>query len=99
MKTSIEEKDGILFATLAGEMDTAAAKEAEKVLQPLYKSDGRDVIIDCEGLDYIASSGLRILILILKGAKSWRQPCGAAPRQQRHHERVPPDRICRHLRR
>ena len=70
MKTSIEEKDGILFATLAGEMDTAAAKEAEKVLQPLYKSDGRDVIIDCEGLDYIASSGLRILILILKGAKS-----------------------------
>ena len=28
------------------------------------------VIIDCEHLDYIASSGLRILISLLKGAKA-----------------------------
>ena len=55
---------------MAGELDTAAAAEVEKTLQPLYKSDGRDVIIDCEHLDYIASSGLRILISLLKGAKA-----------------------------
>ncbi|MBQ4209669.1 MAG: STAS domain-containing protein, partial [Prevotella sp.] len=36
----------------------------------LYKGDGRDVIIECEELEYIASSGLRILISILKGAKA-----------------------------
>lgn len=70
MKAGIEEKDGKIVATLAGEMDTAAAMEVEQVLQPLYKSDGRDVIIDCSGLEYIASSGLRILISILKGAKA-----------------------------
>ncbi len=29
-----------------------------------------DVIIECQGLEYIASSGLRILLGILKGAKS-----------------------------
>lgn len=51
-------------------MDTAAAMEAEKILQPLYKTGGRDVVIDCEGLEYIASSGLRILLSILKGAKA-----------------------------
>jgi anti-sigma B factor antagonist len=39
-------------------------------LKPLYKSDGRDVTIDCTELEYIASSGLRILISILKGAKA-----------------------------
>ena len=44
--------------------------EVEKILQPLYKSDGRDVVIDCTNLEYIASSGLRILISILKGAKA-----------------------------
>ena len=51
-------------------MDTAAAMEAEAVLKPLYHSDGKDVIINCEKLEYIASSGLRILISILKGAKA-----------------------------
>ena len=40
------------------------------MLKPLYKSDGHDVIIDCTELEYIASSGLRILISILKGAKA-----------------------------
>ena len=70
MNTKIEELEGKLIATLEGEMDTATAIEAEKVLQPLYKSDGREVVIECEGLEYIASSGLRILLGILKGARA-----------------------------
>lgn len=70
MITKIEEREGKYLATLVGEMDTAAATEAEEVLKPLYQSDGKDVIIDCKGLEYIASSGLRILLSILKGAKA-----------------------------
>ncbi len=70
MKATIQELEGKYVATLEGERDTAAAEEVEQVLKPLYKSDGRDVIIDCTRLDYIASSGLRILISILKGAKA-----------------------------
>ena len=70
MNTKLEMIDGKYVATLVGEMDTAAATEAEEVLEPLYKSDGKDVIIDCKGLEYIASSGLRILLSILKGAKA-----------------------------
>lgn len=70
MKTSIEEKDGIFAVTLDGEMDTTAAMDAEQTLQPLYKTEGRDVVIDCTKLEYIASSGLRILLSILKGARA-----------------------------
>ena len=70
MNTKIEEIDGKYVATLVGEMDTAAAVEAEEVLKPLYTSNGKDVIIDCTDLEYIASSGLRILLSILKGAKT-----------------------------
>lgn len=70
MKTSIEELDGKLVATLEGELDTAAAIEVEKELQPLFNSEGRDVVIECEKLEYIASSGLRILLGILKSAKA-----------------------------
>ena len=54
---------------MEGELDTAAAQEVEKTFQPLYQSNGRDIVIDCTKLEYIASSGLRILISILKGAK------------------------------
>ena len=70
MNTKIEEINGKFVATLEGEMDTAAAVEAEEVLKPLYQSSGKDVIIDCKGLEYIASSGLRILLSILKAAKA-----------------------------
>ena len=70
MNTKIEEIDGKYVATLEGEMDTEAAIEAEKVLKPIYNGNGKDVIIDCTKLEYIASSGLRILLSILKGAKA-----------------------------
>ena len=70
MKTQIEEIDGKYVATLEGEMDTVAAMEVEETLKPLYTSNGKDVIIDCTKLEYIASSGLRILLSILKGAKA-----------------------------
>lgn len=70
MNTKFEEIDGKYVATLEGELDTAAAVEVEKVLKPLYQSDGKDVVIDCAALEYISSSGLRILLNILKGAKA-----------------------------
>ena len=70
MKTTVQELDGRLVAVLAGELDTAAAAETEAALKPLFDSDGKDLVLDCSGLEYIASSGLRILLGILKGAKA-----------------------------
>ena len=70
MKTSIQQLENKICVALEGELDTAAAAEVEKTLQPLYDSNGLDVDIDCSQLEYIASSGLRILISILKGAKA-----------------------------
>ena len=70
MNTSIEEIDGKLIANLEGEMDTEAALEAEEAIKVLYNTNGKDVIINCAKLEYIASSGLRILLGILKGAKA-----------------------------
>ena len=70
MKTTIQQLEDKFLVTFDGELDTAVAAEVEQTLQPLYNSNGLDVIIDCEKLEYIASSGLRILISILKGAKA-----------------------------
>ncbi|MBQ3754056.1 MAG: STAS domain-containing protein [Prevotella sp.] len=70
MNATIEELEDKFLVTLEGELDTAAAADVEKTLQPLFTANGKDVTIDCTQLEYIASSGLRILISILKGAKS-----------------------------
>lgn len=70
MNTKIEELEDKFLVTLEGELDTAAAVDVEKTLQPLYTTNGKNVEIDCSQLEYIASSGLRILISILKGAKN-----------------------------
>ena len=66
MKTNIEKVDGKIIATLEGELDTMAANEVESALKPLMESQGEEIIIECKGLEYIASSGLRILLGILK---------------------------------
>lgn len=70
MKTAIKELESKLLVTLEGELDTAAAVEVENQLQPLNDNDDKDIVFDCEKLEYIASSGLRILLGILKKTKS-----------------------------
>jgi anti-sigma B factor antagonist len=62
MNITIQETDAKIVATLAGELDTAAAQEAEKQLQPLLDSKGKEVVLDCTDLEYISSSGLRVLL-------------------------------------
>jgi len=68
MKTTITKEDGKLIATLEGSLDTAAAEQTSRELAPLNDCEGLDIIIDCTGLTYISSSGLRILLSIRKYA-------------------------------
>lgn len=70
MTIDIQKSENQILAILDGELDTAAAADAGVSLQPLLESEGKDVVIDCTRLEYIASSGLRLLLGILKKAKS-----------------------------
>jgi anti-sigma B factor antagonist len=69
MNITIQEKDGNRVALLEGRFDTASTPEAEKALQPLYSSENQKIILDCTGLTYISSSGLRIFLSVLKTTK------------------------------
>ena len=70
MKTTVQELDGRLVAVLAGELDTSSAAETEAALKPLFDSTGKDLVLDCTELQYIASSGIRILVNLLKTTKA-----------------------------
>ena len=70
MNTIITETDGKYIVSLEGELDTAHAIEVEEAMKPLHDVNGKDITIDCSQLEYIASSGLRILLGLLKSAKA-----------------------------
>ena len=69
MNVRIEEIDGNVVAFLVGILDTAAAPETEKAMNPLNDVEGKDIIIDCTDLEYISSAGLRIFLGILQNAE------------------------------
>jgi anti-anti-sigma factor len=71
MKTTIEELDEKMIVTLIGSLDTAAAIEADETLKPVTADEvAKDIVFECEQLEYIASSGLRILLDVLKKTKA-----------------------------
>lgn len=70
MNVKIEETDDKYLVVLEGDLDTVASVEVEQQLKGLFKSKGKEIVIECKKLSYIASSGLRILFRILKGAKA-----------------------------
>ncbi len=72
METKIQELDEMTLVTMIGSLDTAAAIETEKTLKPVVAPEvqGKDVVIECDQLEYIASSGLRILLDVLKKTKA-----------------------------
>ena len=69
MTTTIHEQDGNMVAYLEGSLDTSTVPETEKAMLPLYECEGKDVIIDCTGLTYISSAGLRIFLNVLKNVE------------------------------
>ncbi|MBQ7711039.1 MAG: STAS domain-containing protein [Bacteroidales bacterium] len=70
MTTSIQQENGELVARLEGRLDTAVSAQTEKDLQPLNECQNMNIVLDCNKLEYISSSGLRIFLNILKNAKA-----------------------------
>ena len=69
-KVTISEQDGKIVATLIGDLDNVASSEAARGLEPIFERTDCDVLIDCTELEYISSSGLRILLNVYKHARS-----------------------------
>ena len=67
---TINEQEGRLVVALSGDLDNAASTQAERSLAPVFERTDCDVVIDCTELNYISSSGLRILLNIYKHTRS-----------------------------
>ncbi len=66
MKIEIsEQKDG-MKAVLTGRLDTPSAVKIQQDMGPLLENADKDIVLDCKGLEYISSSGLRLFLTLRK---------------------------------
>ena len=68
MEIKIENTGDRIVVSLIGRLDTITVGELEQQVLPLLKA-GTDMLFDCNGLEYISSSGLRLMRLILLAHK------------------------------
>lgn len=69
LKTNLCKIEEVTILTVEGRLDTANANEFNTVLQPLLELQSPNIIVNCEGLMYFSSSGLRSLITLQKSVK------------------------------
>lgn len=58
--------DGTIVSTLKGRLDTVSSPEFAVSMMPLLDNADKHIILDCGELEYVASSGLRQLLLLRK---------------------------------
>jgi anti-sigma B factor antagonist len=68
MEVHIIESEGTMTARLVGRLDTPAATDVSRDIQPLLDHADQTLVLDCSELTYISSSGLRIFLTIRKAA-------------------------------
>lgn len=51
---------------LDGRLDTAASQQFTIDMQPLLDNADKPIVLDCEKLDFISSSGLRLFLMLRK---------------------------------
>lgn len=69
MKINLCKIDNVTILTIEGRLDTVNANEFSRIIQPLLNDMPSQIIINCEGMTYISSSGLRYFIILQKSAK------------------------------
>jgi anti-anti-sigma factor len=70
MKTTIETTEGRALVTFEGVLDSYIAEEVGEQLESLYELEDTEITLDCTKLEYIASSGLRLFLLLLRNTKA-----------------------------
>jgi len=68
MKVTINKEEKATVVVLTGRLDTPSAQEVSKAMEPVVADASGTIILDCSGLEYISSSGLRIFLTVRKAA-------------------------------
>lgn len=68
MEVSIKQDKNVTTVELDGRLDTPASPDVAKALEPVMANASGTIVMDCSGMSYISSSGLRIFLSLRKAA-------------------------------
>ena len=66
LELQTSEEMGVAVVAAVGSIDSKTAPELEKALVKLLAEKKREIVLDLERLDYVASAGLRVFVMIGK---------------------------------
>ncbi len=66
MELTIQKNPENITVIMNGCFDTLASEQAEPSVRELESLASKPIVLDCTALDYIASSGLRVLLRLRK---------------------------------
>lgn len=66
MTLTIQTGDDKVTGILAGRLDTAASRQFSEDMQPLMDNADKHIVLDCNALEFISSSGLRLFLSLRK---------------------------------
>ena len=66
MNVTITKENGITNVIVEGRIDTTTSHDFEKSVDSLFTDAAQQVVINCENLDYVSSSGLRVFLTLQK---------------------------------
>lgn len=82
MNVKVEFESSLAIVSLEGRVDTTNANEFENSMLQVLADGYTKIVLDCSGLDYISSSGLRVFLIVQKkitAAKGQFRLCGLQP--------------------
>lgn len=66
MEVTITTQEAKTFVTLVGRLDTTNAAQFQQDIAPLMELTQPDIDIDCSGMEYTSSQGLRLFLMLQK---------------------------------
>ena len=66
MEVKIDKTPTKILVTLNGRVDTSNTEQFQKDLSPLMEGEVPNIDIDCNGLTYTSSQGLRVFLMLQK---------------------------------
>ena len=66
MTINIIEENDTITGVLDGRLDTAAVPQFTQDMQPLFDNTDKHIVLDCEKMSFISSSGLRLFLSLRK---------------------------------
>ena len=62
MEVKVLEQNDEKVVVIEGRVDTVTAPELEMKVSPIWTTSGITLVFDCEKLEYLSSSGLRVIL-------------------------------------